>query len=313
MSTTDPVAHDSGPSAPIPPWADVFLDAAIAASFVAVVTDVVEQRWGTDAQFDRALGQVTLADGRLINFANAACELIGFDEPYWRRYLFSMLSDFESFDAAGLQAELRSWSRIRSRLRVRLFPTGGLDPLDHPALMARPIGDSMSLIIAADTDAGCVPISVDISADWNRPDEQAWRCAIKNSRTRGRHDVSSVRTFDTSFLMVEGDLFTTGLARDLTSLLWRHSADGAPRLGALVSAPTSRSLFVQPIDDLPMVATYSAGLITASIQYQAREPGAMGCNLFWYRGVDDLVSAVEFDPGSGVRVVAPEPLARWLL
>ncbi len=62
-----------------------------------------------------------------------------------------------------------------------------------------------------------------------------------------------------------------------------------------------------------MVATYSAGLITASIQYQAREPGAMGCNLFWYRGVDDLVSAVEFDPGSGVRVVAPEPLARWLL
>ncbi len=309
---TNAVTTNPGHDDPLPLWANVFGNPGVARSFVSVVSDIVEQRWGPDATFDRSRGQATLLDGRLINFANAACELIGFDEPYWRRYLFSMLSEFDSFDPAELERELRSWSQVRGRLRVRLFPTDGDDPIDESwELLQRPVSASMSFIVAADAEIGCVPITADVFDHWDTPVDQVWQTAIENTGTQVEYRIAMARTPMTGFIMIEGDLYTTGLARDLTGILGAES-DGLFQHGALIAAPTSRSLFIQPIIDPKLVLDDTVGLISAAAQFQHSEPGAMGCDIFWYRGVDNLLGAVEFGPGGSIRTTAPEPLATWL-
>ncbi len=308
MSSTDFTTSDSSPTNPVPDWADVFDHRDTARRFVEVVADVVRQRWGGAATFDAAIGQVTMSSGCTIGFANTACELIGFDEPYWRSYLFLMLSEYDAFDPEALDRELRSWSQIRSRLRVRLFPTGASSSDARTDLVRRPVSDSLSFILAADSDIGCVPVPAQAAAAWNKPIDQAWRTAIKNTHSRTDVGIAAVQTPEASFAMLEGGLYTTGHARDLSRAL--------PGLigpyGALVAAPTSRALFVLPIDDPATVPGDAVGLLVATVTYQDREPNPLSTDILWYRGPDDLVGALDVGPGIRIRNVAPEPMAGWL-
>lgn len=281
-----------------PAWASVFTDPADANAFVAVVADVIEQRWGSAAEFDATAGSVTLPNGSIVSFANTARELASFDEPYWRSYLYLMLSANEAFDPSELQTEMRSWSRIRSRLRIRLHPAGPLALSEHTKpvpLVERPLSDSVSFVIAADTDIGSVAITTEVAEAWGKPLEQAWRAAIKNTKSRSKTRGALVQTPMTSFLMIEGDLFTTGHARDLRSFQADDPSIPPPigPNGALVMAPTSRTLFVKPIDDPRDLASDAAGLLTAAAQFQATEPNPLSLDVFWYRGVDDLVGVIE--------------------
>ncbi len=310
MSSTDFHDPDTPPPGSVPEWADVFDNPTTALDFVRVIVDVIEQRWGNSVTFDASIGQLRLSTGCIIDFANTACELIGYDEPYWRRYLFLMLSEYEAFDPAALDRELRSWTQIRSRLRVRLFPTTAPSPSEgNPwELVRRPISSSLSFILAADAAIGCVPVSAEVAEQWDRPIDQAWRTAIKNTRTRASFSLAAVHSPTARFVMLEGDLYTTGQARDLS--------DSLPGIvgphGALVIAPTSRTLFVQPIDDPANVAVDAVGLIVAAVSYQSREPNTLTTDVLWYRGPNDLVGALDVGPGIRLRNVAPKPMADWL-
>ncbi|MEZ5377148.1 MAG: hypothetical protein R2733_11630 [Acidimicrobiales bacterium] len=307
MSSTD--SHfPTRSSGSIPAWAGAFRDPATARHFVSVVADVIEQRWGDTASFDLDDGRLTLADRRTIDFANTAHELVGFDEPYWRQYLFLMLSDYEAFDPQALDRELRSWTQIRSRLRVRLFPTTTPEVMGDRELIRRPVSDHLSFIIAADSDLGCVPVPADVTDEWGKPLEQAWRAAIKNTRVRASFHVAVANTPTANFIMLDGDLYTTGAARDLDRFL---PGVIGPH-GALVAAPTSRSLFVQPIEHPDHVADDAMGLAVAAATFMQIEPSPLSNDVLWYRGVDELVGALDIGPGHRIRNVAPEPMASWL-
>lgn len=310
---------DDAPSAAAPPprWACVFDDPATAIHFVAVVADVIDRRWGDDAVFDQTVGSVRLPAGSVIHFANTARELAPFDEPYWRSYLYLMFSANESFDPEALQTELRSWTRIRSRLRIRLHPAGplALDAFSEPLpLVERRISETVSFVIAADTDLGSVAITTEVADAWEKPLDQAWRAAIKNTRSRSKPRGSLVQTPTTSFMLLEGDLFTTGHARDLRPFRPDDPTVGSivGRNGALLMAPTSRTLFVKPIDDTSKLAIDSIGLISAAGQFQAFEPNPLSLDVFWYRGVDDLVGVIEVSADLEVRKIAPPPFSQWL-
>ncbi len=309
MSSTDHHSSSASPAGAVPPWADVFDDTTTARHFVAVVGDVVEQRWGGEASFDPAAGTATRADGCMVSFANTACELVGFDETYWRSYLFLMLSEYDSLDLKALDAELRSWTNVRSRLRIRLYPTTTPSTSDNDwNLIDRPLSASLRFVLAADADIGSVPIAAEAAAEWGKPIEQAWRTAIKNTRSRVRVGTAVVRTPTAQFFMLDGGLFTTGHARDLSSVLPGMIGDH----GALLTAPTSRTLFVQPIDDPASVRTDAVELIVSTMTFQALEPNPLGRDVLWYRGADDLVGALDVGPGIRIRPSAPEPMASWL-
>ncbi len=297
-------SHRSTAGPQPPPWISGVLPIDEAWAFVDVVDQLVHERWGDAADFIRSTGIAQLESGAAISFANVARELRGVDARSWRRFLAAMLDAVESTETELIVGQLRSWTRICSRLRVRLSSHS----LDNAMVLHR-LGQDVALVLAADVGNGSVIVPRHYTAGWHRTEEEVWSTAIDHTRSATLPSITIERDGNglTHFFVLEGDLFTTGLARDLRSapgVLGRH--------GALLSAPTSRTLLVRPVDDPAAVARQSLGLFVATVQRFGRDPHPLSANVFWYRRHDDLVVAIDAPNGARPQVCAPDPMGGWI-
>ncbi len=131
---------------------------------------------------------------------------------------------------------LRDWTWARSRLRSRLQVKW-----DPPwELLARSVDVQTNRIVALDHPAGCAPVSIDHAERWGVDTDEIWETAIAQSIGQ-----TGIRRYavDAGVHRFEGGLFTSGITSDLR----RRLPEPLGHLGALVTCPTARVTYVNPL------------------------------------------------------------------
>lgn len=294
------------PKHEVPEWVSTFKDTETAKLFVAVAADVIEQRWGPEARFDAEVGLVTIAGEPAVSLANPARFLAASDISQWRPHLYNYLSLVDSINPAELVDQLRDWEYIQDRLRVRLYRP--LQPELAWGLVSRPVSPSTLFAIAADLSVGATALTPQHLDRWDVPVEEVWRRAIANTASSTQVVPTMLEKNGFRAVDLHGDLFTSGLALDLSLFL-----PPLGQLGALLSAPCSDTLLVMPIASVNDAAQQSRLLVEVTLSWFNSEPHPLSPSVFWYRGPQQLEAALEI-PGQDrpVELLAPEPLNSWL-
>ena len=298
----------------LPEWAKPFGDANAADDYWDLVCEVAHARWGDNITLSYLWGRAEHADGRVGQIHNIAKEAVGQDRKTQRTGLYNFFSMLDDMDR---ERELFSnWEWAAPRLRRRLQANWQC-PWD---LVDEPVDTYTNWIVAVASETGCAPVAAAWLNDWGVDEAQVWELATAQSarprglRRRRIRDVAgldgrpSAVTFDQTLHCFDGDMYTTGLAHDLTD---RLPGSGGVH-GALVVAPTAHQLYVMPIADLTEVPPVVIPLMVMSALRQHTEPNPVSRSVFWYRGPGRLEPCMTCSPEGRVTVLAAEPLAGLL-
>jgi hypothetical protein len=298
----------------LPAWAQPFGDAAAADDYWDLVCEIAQLRWGDDITLSFLWGRAEHHDGRAVQIHNIAKDAVGLDRRTQRNALynfFSMVDDIEREHAL-----FKKWEWAAPRLRRRLQANWEC-PWE---LVDEPVDPHTNWVVAIASESGCAPVAAEWLNHWNVDAAQVWKRATAQSmRPRGlRRRVidhvagpngnPSLLRFGGGLHCLEGDLYTTGLANDLTERLPHPLGEH----GALVAAPTAHQLYVMPIGDLVEVPPVVVPLIVMSVLRQYTDPNPVSRGVFWYRGRGRLEPCVTYSNEGRVAVHADEPLATIL-
>ncbi len=298
----------------LPDWAQAFDDAEAADTYWELVCEVAHARWGDDITLNYLCGRAEHADGRVARIHNIARDAVGLDPTIQRNGLynfFSMLDDMKRENEL-----LKHWRWVGPRLRRRLQAEWNCPwPLVH-----EPIDRDTNWIVSVATESGCVPVAQSWLRDWDIDEPTVWERATQQSmrpkrlrrrvlRTvEGPERARAVLRFDRGLHSFDGDMFTTGLATDLSE--WLPEAQG--EFGALIVAPTAHQLYVQPIISLDEVPPLIAPLTVLSILHQQTAPNPVSRSVLWYRGPGRLEPCTTYSPKGRITVTADGLLASVL-
>ena len=285
-----------------PSWRRGFTSTRDADRFWDLVVGMIPPSLGDVRSADRDDGSIHLESGGVIFVTNPALDIVDVPANQWPAYISWWLDNLAQQPIVEIQAKTQSWAEVKAALRVRLFPAGFTS-----GMIGRSLTSTLIWGVAIELAAGATPVPIDRPAVWGVKIECVWDQARRNtaaSTVVGRTDVIAMQRH---FRLLEGDIFTTGALDDLRSLVPEIRGEGA-----LVVAPTSYSLLVQPIDGWDGVPADASRLLVASMQFQDRASHQLPLTLLWYRGPGDLVPAAEFAPTAdrphALDVLAPDPL-----
>ncbi len=298
----------------LPQWAQPFDDAQAANDYWDLVCEIAHTRWGNDITLNYLWGRAEHTDGRIAQIHNLAKDAVGLDTLTQRTGLYNF---FSMFDDMKRENELfKDWEWVAPRLRRRLQANW-----ECPwQLVDDPIDPYTNWVVAIATESGCAPVAQAWLDDWGVNRAAVWARATRQSmhppnvRRRTINHVAgaggnpALLTFDKALHCFDGDMYTTGLAADLTGLF----AGQIGEYGALVCAPTAHQLYVMPIADLAEVPPVVVPLMVMSILRQHTEPNPVSRSVLWYRGPEQLEPCMTYSPEGRISVCAAEPLATIL-
>ncbi|MFW2380781.1 MAG: hypothetical protein ACN4GZ_03405 [Acidimicrobiales bacterium] len=297
----------------LPEWAQSFNGADSANDYWDLVCEIAHSRWGTDITLNYLWGRIEHRDGRIAQIHNIAKDAVGLDRRTQRNGLYNFLS---MVDDMKRENELFSdWEWAAPRLRRRLQANW-----ECPwQLVDEPIDPYTNWVVAVAAESGCAPVAAAWLDKWQVGAAEVWERATAQSRhprnlvRRKMHDVAGLNghpalAFDSTLHCFDGDMYTTGLATDLTDELPEPLGEN----GALVVAPTAHQLYVMPIADLAAVPPMVVPLMVMSALRQHTDTNPVTRSVFWYRGPNRLEPCVTHSAQGRVTVCADEPLATIL-
>ncbi len=298
----------------LPEWAQPFDNADTANDYWDLVCEVAHTRWGDDISLNYLWGRAEHTDGWVAQIHNLAKDAVGLDSRTQRTGLYNFFSMFD--DMKRENQLFKDWEWAAPRLRRRLQANW-----ECPwQLLDDPIDPYTNWVVAIATESGCAPVAKAWLGDWDADESEVWARATRQSmlppklRRRRINQVASVNgdpallTFDRTLHCFEGDMYTTGLAADLTDRLPGLIGE----FGALVVAPTAHQLYVMPVADLAEVPPVVVPLMVMSILRQHTEPNPVSRSVLWYRGPGRLEPCMTYSSEGRITVCAAEPLATIL-
>ena len=300
----------------LPEWAQPFGDADSANDYWDLVCEVASLRWGGEISLSYLAGKVKHSDGRVAQVHNIARAAVGLPTDLQRRGLYSFFSMMD--DMKRSVELLRDWEWVAPRLRRRLqfhWEPGW-------ELLTKRVDRHTQWVVAVDSDSSCAPVNTEWLADWGVSEEEVWARATRQSlqprgmrrlridEVEGTNGGPSPMRFNNRLFCFDGDMYTSGLAADLTGRFQRPLGEH----GALISAPTAHQLFVHPIEDFAHVPQLIAPLTVLSIMRTETEPNPISNSVLWYRRPGLLEPCTEFTPPMRIDVTCTsEPLRTVLI
>ncbi len=298
----------------LPEWAQPFGDADAADEYWDLVCEIAHTRWGDDITLSYLWGRAEHSDGRVAQIHNIAKDAVGLDRRTQRNSLYNFFSMLD--DMKREREQFRDWEWAAPRLRRRLQANWEC-PWE---LVDEPVDPYTNWVVALASESGCAPVAAAWLDDWKVDAAEVWERATAHSmrpkrlRRRKIHHVAALDgrpaalTFDKTLHCFDGDMYTTGLAIDLTDRLPGQLGED----GALVVAPTAHQLYVMPITDLAEVPPLVIPLMVMSVLRQHTEPNPVSRSVFWYREPGRLEPCMTYSPEGQISVCAEEPLAKIL-
>ncbi len=300
----------------LPEWAQPFGNPNAANDYWDLVCEVTYLRWGDEISLSYLAGKAKHVDGRVAQIHNIARAAVGLPADEQRRGLYNFFSMLD--DMKRSIEFLRNWDWVAPRLRRRLqlHWTPGWE------LLTEPVDAHTQWVVAVDSDSSCSPVNKEWMYDWGVCEEEVWeRATAQSLRPRGMRRMQidevdglngapSPMRFNDQLYCFEGDMYTSGMAADLTGRFQKSLGEH----GALVIAPTAHQLYVHPIRHIEQVPELIAPLTVLSIMRTQTEPNPIGNSILWYREPGVLEPCTEFGPPMRIDVVChSEPLRSVLL
>ncbi len=278
----------------LPSWTQSFRHAVAAEEYWELVCETAELRWGDQVTCNFFTGVVQLDSGTAVSIANLARTAPHQDLAARRRGLYHLFATADDVRKSADRPKDWTWakSRLRSRLQVKWDP-----PWE---LMAQSVDVQTNRIVALDHPAGCAPVAITQAERWGVDSDQIWDTAIAQSIGQPgiRHcDVGAgVHRF-------EGGLFTSGITSDLRYRL----PEPLGHLGALVTCPTARVTYVNPLWCLDDLRTTIGRLLHLAVLRHGIEQNPITTSILWYRSPGTLEPAVAVTRRREIHLGPAEP------
>lgn len=286
-------------------WRSGFDHEAEAIRFWDLLTSEIRRTLGPIDDLDRDDGTITLADRSVVFVDNPACDISDVAPEQWPSYIAWWVGQLAENRTTTAVSTLSRWSVAEPVLRARIVAADRTSDL-----VERPLSRSLRWGLALAIPGGSVRVTAELMSAWGCSGDTAWAIALANTRQKEPPERSDVVAMERHLRLLEGDLFTTGSLVDLGDLVPEIGSDGA-----LVVAPSSHAVLVQPIDGWVDVAEDAARLLVAALQYQDASSHPLPPAVLWYRGPGSLTAAVELSDRPAPRgmpfrldIVADEPL-----
>jgi hypothetical protein len=205
-------------------------------------------------------------------------------------------------EAEEIGEQIADFKKIKSQLAIRLYPESMFDEAARKDLVCRQDLEGTLTVLVFDLPSTIRTVSRQITAAWEKSDEQLFDTGVDNLRRQIEVDHEKVHMSEELYLHA---YIGEGYFVAAYCLMLDEFPDSLGRYGTLIGIPHRHILLTYPIHDILVIQAIN-GFLMALPRLFEEGPGSITPNLYWFHQGQFL--RLPYAPmGDEIRFSPPQP------